>query len=250
MKNYQEKIDQIEQYLDGELEEVGKKQFEESIANDKELANNVETYTLLMDGIKYSGRKNLHEKLKAWDKSMPDALEDQKVSSEAKKIRWYYVAAAFAFFTIASAVFYASMDTGYEKIVAAHYQPYDHIPSTFRGKEDIQNSLDLIFLNYDQRKYNQVIDMINNLDNATGTEEINFILANSYMASEQYDSAIKIFDMISESGDTYTVGSKWFLSLCYLSKDDPSQAIPLLEELTLSKTYYSSKAKSLLSDIN
>ena len=50
MKNYQENIDQIEQYLEGELEGVGKKRFEESIANDKELADNLETYTLLMDG--------------------------------------------------------------------------------------------------------------------------------------------------------------------------------------------------------
>ena len=153
MKNYQQNIDQIEQYLEGELEGEGKKEFEESIANDKELANNVQNYTLLMDGIKYSGRRNLHERLKAWDANLPNALEDQKISSETKKIRWYYVAAAFAFFAVVSAVFYASMDTGYEKIVAAHYQPYDHISSTFRGKEDSKNSSDEIFLNYDRIKW-------------------------------------------------------------------------------------------------
>jgi TolA-binding protein len=249
MKNYQENIDQIEQYLEGKLEEESKKQFEESIANDKELAKNVETYTFLMDGIKYAGRKNLHEKLKAWDSNMSDAFEDKKASSESRTISWYYVAAAIAFFAVASMVFYANVDTGYEQIVAVHYQPYDHISSGLRGEKDDQNSLSAIFQHYEQGEYNKVIDMINKLDNSTRTEEANFILANSYMSIKQYDEAIILFASISESNSIYAGGSKWYLSLCYLSKEDPHHAIPLLEELTISKTSYASKAKNLLSDI-
>ena len=92
--------------------------------------------------------------------------------------------------------------------------------------------------------------MINKLEDDQKTEQVNFIMANAYQASNNYLDAIKLYEQIIISGSIYVSSSKWYLALCYLSTNNVELAIPLLEELKGSSTSYSLKAKDILEDLH
>ena len=250
MKDYQESIDQIEQYLEGNLDDKERTKVEESIANDKKFANNVENYKFLMDGIKYSGRNSLYQKLQDWDQELSDNITSEKQGTKIRSLNWYYVAASVVFFVVASALVYTNMFSGYERIAGSYYEPYNHYSGDTRGEKTEVSSLNAINQYYDQGRYAETIDLINKLDLSFQNEEIKFLLANSYMALDKFDEAIILFKEVSDGTSGYHFESKWYLALCYLYIDEFDRALPLLEELSLSTSSKSINAKRLLEDLN
>jgi len=249
MDKHQNEIDLFDQYTDGILNKDLSTSVEERLSSDREFAAGFEEYKLLTDGIKYSGRKKLLQKVKSWDKQIVE-FPDQDHSGKSRFIRWYYFAAAISFFIIASAIIYSSFKTNYETIVANNYMPYTYIPETTRGDKIDANSMENIFTFYDQGEYVQTIQMINKLDAAERSELSDYILANAYQATGKFDEAIVIYGEIANMESIYSSGSKWYLALCYLSKKDLNKAVPLLENLQQSKTSYAPKAKSVLEELN
>lgn len=250
MKKYQGSIEEIEHYLQGMLNEEGQVKFEESIANDKDLAEKVETYKLLIDGIKYSSRKDLKEKLDTWDQDLPSHLEGHETVTNRRRISWYYIAATISFFVIASALVYMNIDTGFQGVVAKHYKVYEHPSTGVRGDADAKKSLNAVVKYYDLGQYEKTIEIANQLELGQRTTEIDFILANAYMAINSIEEASVLFEEISTSDGMYKNASKWYLALCYLSNENPDQALLLLNELKNSTSSYSDNAVKLLRDLN
>ena len=250
MKANQNEIEVIEQYLEGSLDSETRRMVDAKISTDKDYAGDIEQYKLLMDGIRYTGRKNFHSKLKKWDAELSDDIDVVKEKTLQMQFKWYYAAAAITFFMVASFLIYSNLSSGYDRIVADHYQPYNNYTETKRGEETDKNSLEEIFEHYDRGEYTQALQMIQNLDANQKTARVNFILANVYQAMKNYNEAIPIYGQIIESGSIYTNGSKWYMALCYLSTDNVEKARPLLKELKVSNSSYSPKAKSLLKDLD
>jgi len=249
MKNFQEKIDKIEGYLEGSLDQSGLKEVEDALASDKEFQKTFDSYKFLVDGIKFSARKELHEKIKLWDNEISDEINLPTKSAKLKSFRWYAVAASIVFFIIAGIVISVHLDRGYHGLVADYYKAYDLVPPTVRGENDTQDLLESIYTYYELDKYSKVIESINQLETAQQTDLIKFLLANSYQATGDYDAAIEILEKLSTSDTGYKSASKWYLALCLLSKEEAEKAIPILEELSTSNTFHESDAKSLLEDI-
>lgn len=249
MSEHQNEIELIEQYLEGSLDEERNKMIEKKISLDEKYAENFKQYKFLIDGIKYSGRKELFTKLKKWDMELSDNIEVESEHSIGKSFKWYYAAASIILFAVAGFLIYSNLNSGYESVVADYYKPYDYIPEVKRGTKIEENSIEYIFQYYDRGQYIQTIQMINKLEDGLKTVKVNFIMANAYQATDNYVEAIKLYKQIINS-TYYGYGSKWYLALCYLSIENIEQARPLLEELKGLPTSYSRNAKKLLEDLN
>lgn len=249
MDKHQKEIDLFDQYIAGALDREMKEEMEKRLSSDLEFKANFEEYKLITDGIKYSGRKKLHEKVKTWDKELLE-LPNNNLTTRNRFIKWYAIAAVLTFFIIASGIIYSSLSTNYDSMVAQYYQPYKYIPETTRGEKIDQNPIELVFILYDRGEFQQVIQKINQLDAAQRTIVSDYILANAYQAIEKIDDAIPLYKKIADSENAYTTGSKWYLALCYLSKNNLSEATPLLEQLKETKTSYAPKAKMLLDELS
>lgn len=250
MKKYQENIDLIEKYLEGTLDEEHKREVEEAKENDKAFAEQLNAYKFLMDGIRYSGRKELHQKMKEWDSELIDIPEkDTKVIS-IRNFKWYYIAASFILFMAAGIVIYTNLDSGYEGLVADYYKPYDYIPNIQRGEKADENPMTSICLFYERSDYQATIQAIEDLDQDRRTPDLDMLLASSYQAIGNYEEAIKLYRELAEGNSKFDRDSKWYLALCYLSINDPDQARSILEKLKDLNSYYGPKAQNLLEDLN
>lgn len=249
MKKFKEKIDKIEGYLEGNLDDSEIKVVEESLANDKEFQQTFESYKYLVDGIKYTGRKELHERIKLWDSELPDEINLPAADTKPGSFRWYAIAASIVFLVIAGIVISVNFDRGYQGLVADYYEPHDFLPPTVRGENDIENAVEMIYNNYEFKKYSKVIESINQLETAQQTDEIKFLLANAYQATGDYDAAIPIFKKLVNSENGYSTDAQWYIALCLLSKKEADEAIPILEALSNSNTSRESDARSILEEL-
>lgn len=249
MSKPQNEIDLIEQYLEGSLDEEKKQLIEKKISKDENFAEEIEQHKLLIDGLKYSERRKLYEKLKTWDLELSNDFELKPKHMIRQPTNWYYGIASIILFISISLLIYSNFYSGYDNLVADYYNPYTYIPGINRGEAIADNSLDHIFKYYDRGDYIQTIQLIDQLEDDQKTEQLNFILANAYQANTNYYYAIKVYEQIINTGSIYVTGSKWYLALCYLSVKHVEQATILLEELKGSATSYSPKAKNLLEDL-
>ena len=251
MKNYQNIIDQFEQYLDGELDEAGKSEIESAIAKDKEFAKILEDHKLLLDGIKYSGRKNLKTKLEEWDTEISSPSDQENTRSKVRNISWYYVAASVALFAVSITVIFQYNFNSYQRIASRHYIQYNPPSSHTRGEKADENQANKILELYKTGQFADVIEMTNQLNKEDKSEEVEFLLACSFMATKSFDDAMNIFEDLSHTSNRYKLASMWYLALGHLYKDDPDQAIPLLNEIAAVKSSkYSLQASFLLEDLN
>jgi len=251
MKKDQDNIDLIEQYLEGKLDKESMSKVEEHLETDKGFAEQFKTYKFLMDGIKYSGRKELHKSIREWDKELSEIPEETTPLISIKNKRWYYMAASILFFLVVSLVLYSNLNFGYDRLVADYYTRYDHYTNTKRSEKSEISEIEKIIGYYEYGEYQDVINKIIGLDESQKSDATDFILANVYQETGKYDDAIIIYSKVIISGNSpYENASKWYMALCYLSLNQPEQAIPVLQELENLKSSYSIKAKKLLQDLD
>jgi tetratricopeptide (TPR) repeat protein len=247
-QNYNTDI--IEKYLDDQMKPAEKQKFEEELLNDPELKEEIRKHQLLIDGIKLHGRSQLLSKTKEWDAELGAVPNSESSSRTISSFRWYYVAAAIALILVSVAVIYSNLNTGFDRVVAAHYEPYSYIPDTQRSASTEPRSMDAVLQNYERREYAKVIDLVDAMEPSDKTEIVSFLQANAYQATGENSKAIHAFSELANSGSMYATASKWYLALCYLSEKQPDRAIPLVEELMKSRTSFSPKAKKLMKDLD
>lgn len=249
MSNQHDKLDTIEKYLDNQLNSSEKEKFEEELLKDTELKEEVRQHRLMIDGIKLHGRKMLLDKTKEWDRELGAIPDNHFVQSTTNSFKWYYLAAAISLIIVSVFVIYSRMNEGFDRVVAAHYEPYNYIPDIRRSDDSELNDLDEIYQNYELGRYAQVIDLINLKDESEMTDMLSFLQANAYQATGETQKAITAFVDLVNSDSIYATASKWYLALCFLSEKQPEKAMPLIMELKSGNNSYKLKAERLLSDL-
>lgn len=250
MNDQNNKIDIIEKYLDNQLKPADRQRFEMDVLNNPELKEEIRKHQLLIDGIKLHGRSQLLNKTKEWDAEIGAVPNSESSSRIISSFRWYYLAAAIAFIIVSVAVIYSNLNAGFDRVVAAHYEPYNYIPNTQRSENREPRAIDEVFQNYERQDYANVIVLVDALDESDKAEISSFLQANAYQATGENIKAIRAFSNLANSGSMYATASKWYLALCYLSEKQPEKAMPLLKELADSNTSFAPKAEKLMNDLD
>jgi tetratricopeptide (TPR) repeat protein len=250
MNDQNNKTDIIEKYLDDQMKPDEKRRFEEDVLNDPEFKEEIKKHQLLIDGIRLHGRSQLLHKTKEWDAELGAVPKAETIHRAISPFRWYYMAAAIVIIIVSVAVIYSNLNTGFDRVVAAHYEPYSYIPDTQRSESTEPSAIDEVFRNYDRQEYAKVIDLVNDMEPSDKTEIFSFLQANAYQATGENTKAIHAFSEIANSDSMYATASKWYLALLYLSEKQPDRAMPLVEELMKSNTSFSPKANKLMKDLD
>jgi tetratricopeptide (TPR) repeat protein len=250
MKDFQNIIDQYERYLDGDLDEKSMSEMEEAIANDKELAELLQGHKLMLEGIRFAGRKELKGKMSEWDAAMSEISDQGKNEPKVRKLRWYYAAASVAILAFTFTFVYQYNANTYPRIANNHYEQYKSSGTSTRGANSENTTNKSILEQYALGNYEAVIEMAADLNVEEMSEVVQFHIACAYMGMKKYDEAIPLFEALTGVGIPNRNASKWFLALAYLYKDDPDKAMPLLNELASTQSKYSILASEVLNVLN
>jgi tetratricopeptide (TPR) repeat protein len=250
MNSQNDIIELIDLYLGNKLDPDERRKFEQDLVDRPEMAEELKGHKLMIDGIRLHGRKILLNKIRAWDEEMGSSGESDISPTKTVAFRWYYAAAAVVILILSIFTLIDPLGDGYEGIVAQHYQPYVYISELKRGEPKTVDPSQLIFDYYDRGEYQETIKLINGIAEADRSDLMQFLLANSYQALDEFKDAIPVYEKIINSNSAYIQGAKWYLALCYLSEQKPDEARTLLDELTVSKSSYAPKSAKLLEELD
>jgi tetratricopeptide (TPR) repeat protein len=134
-----------------------------------------------------------------------------------------------------------------EKLFAQNFKPADNFTSTVRGENSVSNPL----LEKAEKAYNE-LDYPNAilyykqlLNKDPNQDKYILFLGVSYLADNQTEQAIRLFNNSPYKNSMYAEDINWYLALAYIKKGDTQTAAILLQNLAKVSDYYKDQAWAL-----
>lgn len=237
----------IENYLDGELSEQERQQFEQDLKTDKELAKELELHKIIREVVSDKEMADLREKL---DIIRKEYHEKEEIKRKRKKIAVYSSGFLITILLITT-LFLCNRSYTNDEVFNMYYEHYDAGTVT-RGEvkpttEIFTNALRI----YDNGQYIQSIEQFNQLtDTSTFYTSKEFFTALSYMELKNYAEAIRHFETaLSDKQNIYHDSATWYCGLCYLKTNKTEKAKQKFQSLNGSCPLYQKKSLEILEKI-
>ncbi|MFD2034267.1 hypothetical protein ACFSKL_05655 [Belliella marina] len=239
MKNNMEEL--IEKYLNNQLSEEEKSDFENQLEKDPELKADLEFRHQIKIASTLNERKRLKEIL-------------HKKSQEARKPRWrsWKMAAALAVLLSLTWIGYwlTSQYSQQNDLFLAHYETFPNLemPSIRGGSMD--RSLSEAFLAYENEDYQIAKDLLLQDYEGSGNMVSKYYAAMAAMELKEYDIAYSLLESIDQNiPDIYKTPRDWYLGLLLLKGKDNENAKSKIEKVAKTEHVLAGKASELFDKI-
>jgi len=238
-----DKEDTMMRYLDGEMDDQERKQFEELLEDDTQLKAEMESLRLAVDSVKHYG---LNEKIRAIHKEIRSEVvpAKTKVITMRRFLRYGVSVAAILILAFVGIEGYKFYHLTTEQLYNESYIAYDI--SATRGEV---NEVPAIEKAYASKNYQKVIQEAKAKSERTDREQ--FLAALSFLQISDFSSSIKWFEALNRQGNVYQPDAEFYLSLSYLRNKDYDRALEFMEKINedTSHPYHSRISDSLLRKI-
>lgn len=258
--NFEEQdIVMIERYLEGNLEEQERVAFDQRLKTDEEFQQWVTHMESMVNGIKYTGRKNVMKQLAELEANLPEVqlLEEEQeesniVAMKPNKFRYWAAAAAAIALVLISSLFLLTYNSGQsdQDLFTAYYEPYSGDLSR-SGDEDLVDKRERAYFAYGQGQHERAIPLFEEVIDQEPTSKLRFYLGNAYLSVGEAEKAAQQFkEVLRDSDYPLQDQSRWYLALSYLKAEKLDMAQTTLEEITGTPgSFYYNKAQELLAQI-
>jgi hypothetical protein len=235
--------DYIEEYLNHQLSEEEREQFDEKLKSDKDFASEVEEHALLVNSFDEMQARELLLKFGNIEQELEGGKEMQ--FGFPVYLKW---AAAVAVLAVLSLIVYLNTNNSNKDLFLAYYTPYPNVESPVSRSEVGGEAVWQLYENgnYNEayRQFEQAI-IINSQDLAS-----QFYFGICALEINKLTAAEEAFATVaSDKAGTYFEQAQWYLALTYLKAGKQDAAIQGLEKITTSNSGYSNKARALLGEL-
>jgi hypothetical protein len=218
--------EQILRYLEGEMTPEEKYRFEESLSQNKALADESQRLSMSIDAVKYLGVvesvRKVHGELKA-EGSIKE-LQRGRVVSFGKMVRYGIAAAACILFVIAGIKAYQFYSLNPGNLYDQAYVDYQL--SNTRGTEPPRSETETA---YQQKNYGKVIAL--GKENKAPSASESFFTGLAHMQKNDFAAAIPHLKLTASSADTKKADAEFYLAMAFLRNGDYDQSISLMEKI-------------------
>ncbi len=265
MEEYLEIEEQIIQYLEGEMDETQRLDFEVLLRNNPDLVKTIEEYKLILNGIQQWGDQNLKASIKKVNQELSETrfFEKETKTTHLKSlinnnVIRYAAAAIFLGLLVYNIFLPSTNKIDHNKIFAEYYKPDLDLANNqiqkikdlgFIQSSDTGNTLSRALQLYIQGDYIESINKIKAVEpEVQGTNICQYFLGMNYIALEKYTEAEDILNKLCDGSDfEYQINACWNLSLTLIKLDsDPVKISKLLEKLVVADSQSTFKARELL----
>lgn len=238
----------IQRYLDGDLEEQERLDFEKQLKANPDLQSQADRYNILSKGIRY------HNRMKAWqqiEKLEAEAVsEDKEVETSNRKVWPYWAFAASVALLVCSIVYLFFNPFDNSHLFAENFTPYPVLAGgPTRGEDDLLTLHKNAFAAYNNGNYEEAILLFEAGGDLEEDYLTLFYLGNAYLATGNYQDAILAFEKTLAYSTAFAPQSRWYLGLSYLADGDEEKARLVFKELAAGTSSYSPKAKKIMDDL-
>lgn len=248
-----EKIDDstIQRYLDEEMTEIERLEFEMKINESEVLQQRIADYRSITEGIRRYGEQENWQQIRQ--------LEAEAQAIEAKSYqhpvptKWLLrgAAASLLILMIAFPVYWQQDHRRYARLFNEHFQPYQALGGATRGSSNDGFVLPEAFEAYYEKDYPQAIELFTQASTQEDRPYVWLYLGNAYLSDKQPEEAVKALKQVLTYPDLdrrTEQRTHWYLGLAYLKLNNESGAhrhFTLLEDTE----DYGPQAKDILKSI-
>ena len=240
----------MENYVMGRLDETAVHDFEQRLQNEPKLQEGFNEYKLLVAGIKFSGRHQLQNRLKAIEREFSEKPAETKTVRLIHR-KFYYIAASLAAIVVSAVLIFQLQGPSPQQLAQSYFSPYPTtIGAATRSMNQPSSALSDAMNNFEAGNYDKSIELLKALPPGKNTYIIKFYLANAYQAKGSFPEAEKIYSALQQQDGELQTQVSWYLSLCYLEQKKTDLARNELQRLKEGNSSYKLKATQLLDKID
>jgi predicted peroxiredoxin len=274
-----ERIEQIEMYLEGQLQGADLTAFEQEMKQDATLQTEVAEYKDLIQGIRIAGQNEFVHLIHTWEKELAaaDVIAEkattdvqsspqdsstaignsygkvvEMTSVKGNRFKWIYRIAAAACVLVLIGVGIMQF-VGQNTDAQLYEQNFTHLPPNFIERDDTISLLTEAVKLYDKKEYGAA----NPKFDTFLAKDPNNIAASlyagiSHLAVGETDRAIPLFKkVVADQNENFIEPAQWYLALAYIKRGDKNNALSMLGQIRNTPGHeYRENAKTLLRKLN
>ena len=235
--------DLIDRYLKNQMEDSERLNFEEKMASDPELANEVSLQKSILNGIDFHFDQELKQKLQKEEAQFEGPAEN------GKKINLWIGLAIAAVVVIAffAYILAGSQQPAYDELYYSHYSPYPNITDPI-ARDDINDAQSPMQL-YESGDFQNAAGLLaEQLAQNPDDPQIKFYYAQAILANDEFNEAYEIFETLaSDTTHAFTGPALWYQSLIDIKENRIDRAKSILQQLIKYHRDYTKRGNDLLS---
>lgn len=245
-------VEDIDNYINDELDEASLALFDEEYVNNPQLAADLEFHREVDRAIAEQDVMDLRARLKEIAQEQNSQESDKLGISipNRSKLIWYSAASVIVLMLVFASLVSNRRESP-QNLYATYYQPYKGGESVSRSSSKSVNELSYALREMDQGNYSTALKW---LESASPTDEdgysINFYSGVIYQETGEYNSAINSFSKVVHHGDNLLVEqSEWYIGLCYLRLDEREKALAQFKSIIRKEGYYKDQSKKIIKQL-
>ena len=245
--------DDLDRYLRDEMDAPEKQAFEQQLANDTTLADDLALQQDTIKGIRLDGSHNLKQQLQAVEAGLAGkeiAANTDKSGIHRRLMAWVAIAASLLTVVLLGYLFLTNASSP-EEMYVAYYQPYPNLINPAQRSTEVEEEtvLEQAVRAYDGQDYEQALRLFAQ-GNARSNPGYTFYYAASYLGLDQPNEAIPLFEQVVQDKESlFYEPALWYLALAHLKTGDTTAAVPYLETLSSQGGDYVREARELREEI-
>lgn len=243
-----QKIEMIDDYLIDSLDEKMYNSFEEILAEDIQLKNEVELNAEINEAIMENDVLELRETLSKMIENNENDSKVRRLTPKETKGNIRYLGAAASVAAVVSVGILSLNQQKLNSIEAYNevYKPYE-AAGVYRSSNSISPDIAGIDL-YNRKKYNGAILQFGIILKDNPDDPMcNFYSGLSSQELGQYKKAISFYEkVIGEKDNLFIEQAEWYLALCYLQTENQLKAFDIFNQIIDKNKYYKKDAKAIL----
>ncbi len=242
-------IQEIDKFLNGELEGVSLEEFTEEWMDNKGLKAEVRMVQEIDDALRETAIFRLREKLKSLSREIVNNEKRSFVPVErsASNPRKAGMVAAVLVFALGLSFVFRFIGSGDRDLYHRFYAP-PSVMTTFRSTGSLpETNLREGLKYFQQAEYSKALGCFLKIEETgNGNPSATFYAGASYQGLEEYHKAVEQYEHLLNSRENlFMEQARWYKTLCFVALGDHTLALAELEAIISEEGYYSSQAKDL-----
>jgi hypothetical protein len=241
-----EKFELISAYLNNELSESAKADFEMNIKNDPQLAEDLEIYKAIESNMAHQLPNKEAEfiaKLNPLQEQYFNASTSNTTAKSNGKVRKIIFTALSAAAVLALVFILVKPGSSISsKDLYAQYAIHETINNTNRGGASTNIILEGATNLYNAKNYVAAIPMLEQIKDSSA--QALFMLGVTQLETNKFNEALNNFESLSKGSSIFADKAKWYIALTHLKNDDKTAAKTALKNIN-EQSDFSKQAKAL-----
>lgn len=248
------KIEEIDQYLNDELNGLELASFETELSNNPDLAAELELFKEIDKAVAETEVMDLRAKLNNISREITSE-EKQKRSFTARfnssRLAIATVAASLILIISIAGLIRKNHSASEGELYSQYYQPYQ-VTGIFRsGDALIDSKLTQALHQFNDEKYQSALEAFGEVLKIDKNNPVgNFYSGLAYQETGQIQKALESYQSVIKDRDNLFIEqAQWYIGLCYLQTENRKKAYKQFSKIANSESYYQEKASAIIRKI-